>query len=300
MSLVVVNGYFRSGTSILWRQLAAANPGRKVVYEPCHNDLFRAVHRARLGLVNDLHQFATWSNYLELSDRELQRLRWSHPNLNGRVLPENYPALAWYIANLQEVFGADAVLQTNRWQFFLGDIAGAGAEVLHIIRNPFSVYASISRNGDHKKRRHPTEKLRGLLNPADRFYGWRMRQEIGSRYGHRSRFWQRLQPFETFVYCWVISNHAALNALGRGRTFTYEEICLAPERFLQRLRQNELKLATEALNRRGVALLEETAVIDAAARRLGIDQEWRELREFMLEEHAGLSAPPARVMGNPA
>lgn len=297
MTLVVINGYFRSGTSILWRQLEADNPERKVLYEPCHNDLFRALHRARQGLVNDLHRFSTWTTYLGLPERELERLRWSHPNLDGRILPADFPALSWYIDNLRAVFGEDAVLQTNRWHFFLGDIAVRGAEVLHVIRNPFSVYASISSNGDGRKRRHPLEKLRSLLNPADRFYGWRMRQEIGRRYGHRSHGWQRLQPFDTFVYCWVLSNHAALSALGSSRVFCYEEICLAPARFQQRLRQSGLRFAGDALNQRGVTLLGDTAAIDAAAARLGIENPWRELRDFLREEHAGLSAPERTLSG---
>lgn len=297
MTLVVVNGYFRSGTSILWRQLKTANPDRKVIYEPCHNDLFRALLRARQGQVNDLHKFKTWNTYFALDEDALQRLRWSHPNLDGHVLPASYPALAWYIKNLQAVFGENAVLQTNRWQFYLGDIARDGAETLHVIRNPFSVYASISSNGDLKKRRNPLEKLRRLLNPSNRFYGWQMRQEIGRRYGHRCHGWQRLQPFETFVYCWVLSNHAALDALGHHRVFCYEEICLAPARFQQRLQQSGLQFDTSALNPRGVALLRNTDAIDAAAQRLGIDEPWHALREFLLEEHAALSAPEPALSG---
>jgi hypothetical protein len=288
MGAVVVNGYFRSGTSILWRLLREGNAARQVVYEPCHNDLFTALNLARRGRVNDLHAFPVWSHYLALSAPQLDRLRWIHPSMTGNVLPRDFPSLAAYVAVLRELFGADVVLQSNRWQFQLGELQRSGVEVVQVVRNPLAVYRSIHQGSDHRRRRNPWVRARGLFNPAEQFYGWRMAREIAPRYGHRFSALQRFRPFDVFVYCWVLSNSAALRALGPGRVFSYEEICIAPERFQAQLQALGLAIDCSAMRRDGAEPVGDLAAVDEACRRLGIDEAWSSLQAFISDNHRQL------------
>jgi hypothetical protein len=288
MGAVVVNGYFRSGTSILWRLLREGNAARQVVYEPCHNDLFAALNLARQGRINDLHAFPVWSHYLALSAPQLDRLRWAHPSTGGNVLPRDFASLANYVAVLRELFGADVVLQSNRWQFLLGELQRSGVEVLQVVRNPLAVYRSICRGSDYRRRRNPLVRARGLLNPAEQFYGWRMAREIAPRYGYRLSALQRFRPFEVFVYCWVLSNSAALQALGPGRVFSYEEICVAPERFQVLLETLDLAIDCSAMRRDGAQPEVDLTAVDATCRRLGITEAWAPLHTFISDNQAQL------------
>ena len=285
---VILNGYFRSGTSILWRLLRDANPARAVIYEPCHNDLFTAIEMARNGRHSDLHQFPVWGDYLTLSEVQLARLRWSHPCLAGRVLPGDTAALLRYLATLRSVFGSDAVLQTNRWHFQLGQLAEADAEIFHVVRNPLAVYRSIVVGSDYRRRRNPLIRARRLFNPAEQFYGWRIANEIAPRYGTRLSSWLRWRPFDVFVYCWVLANAAALDALGASRLFSYEEICLAPSRFQSALHGAGLAADFSAMRPAPAMTATEFAAIDEACAGLRIERWWRPLRRFLQDNMARL------------
>ena len=288
MSMVVVNGYFRSGTSILWRLLRQANQGRSLVYEPCHNDLFGAIELARGGYQNTLHEFAVWEDYLALPESQLERLRWTHPCVDGRILPGDSEELLRYVAVLSELFGASAVLQTNRWHFHLAVLTAAGIDAVHVIRNPLAVYRSIQRGSDYRRRRNPLIRARAVLNPADQFYGWRMAAEIAPQFGHRLSAWQRYRPFDVFVYCWVLANLSALENLGPERIFSYEEICLAPERFQHALRKLGLDIDCSSMRSPTPISPAELALVDEACHRLDIDRFWKPLRYFLVANHARL------------
>lgn len=245
---LVVNGFFRSGTSIVWSILRESNPDHDVFYEPCHGDLLRRIEEfRRCGKVDPIHAMCLWEEYLRTPGL-IERLRTVHPNV-GRTFPENLTSLIPYVQEYHAL-PRRSVLQTNRWHFFLEGVhRETGCGVVHLVRNPFDIYRSIKRayltTGDSLDR--TTKHLLWWALPGRAFQIREMADYITPRYalppqtvGVRGAIRNRmLSTWKQFVLVWVITNYEAIRQTDRtGNLVTcYETLLQAPNEFAQALQE---------------------------------------------------------------
>lgn len=239
---LVVNGFFRSGTSIVWSILRASNPSHDVFYEPCHGDLLRRIETfRRCAQADPVHAMCLWEEYLQ-DPGLLDRLRATHPNV-GRPFPDNLVALLPYL-NAYHTLPRDSILQTNRWHFFLQGIhEETECGIVHLVRNPFDIYRSIARayltTGDLLDR--TTKRMLWWAWPGRAFQIREMADYIILRYGLpsqavgvRGAVRSRLMTnWRQFLLVWVVSNFEAMRQVERiGHLVTSCEALLRePEMF---------------------------------------------------------------------
>ncbi len=239
---VLVNGFFRSGTSIFWKILKESNQNYTVFYEPCHDQLPFLLERYRENKIKDnMHGMLLWEEYLK--NKELfEAIKWEHPNV-GSVLPLDGEKLCKYVKIYHDI-PKNTVLQSNRWHFFLREVKEiTGCKLVHIIRNPFDIYNSIQKL-------HFKDLPSGLVKYYRNSFGFFLRGKafgidnmyeiLFQRYGkpvwinnrfHRIRF--RLRTFHKFLICWTLSNLAAMQGIGNtnGYLVIYENMINDPEGF---------------------------------------------------------------------
>jgi len=244
---LVVNGYFRSGTTLLWDFFRRELPDHLCLYEPLHSALPSMIRREQTsGRVNLLHGRHLFRDYTALGDERLEALLRSHPNLESDGI-RSTGALCEYLDHLQAC-DRDIVLQLNRASFFLDVLHERyGAPVVHVVRHPLDVFRSMQRASSVA----PTSLQRGVKRVLRRAvmrlqfdllkdYQWIERHQ--GYPPHRLdrwdvRFLTPLDPFRMLVLVWTVSNHVALAHLRRtdGLLLAYEALAADPEGARDRL-----------------------------------------------------------------
>tara|TARA_R110001583_G_scaffold34238_3_gene115158 strand:+ start:2846 stop:3733 length:888 start_codon:yes stop_codon:yes gene_type:complete len=231
---LIVNGYFRSGTTAVWEALRKSNCNSVVFYEPCHEKL-----PLILDVVSDeediLHGKKLWNEYFE-NGIFSSVIRKVHPNL-GVVYPSESRKVLDYIDIYNEL-ESNVILQTNRWHEYLYDIHKEyGAVVVHLIRNPVDIYASFeeslfkNRNGFSKIKSYILRYVffEDVFYVNETFYFLKRRTAKGElKYRGFKRkicliFHSR---FEKFMYAWILYNYQAFVDCKRigGHVAIYEEL----------------------------------------------------------------------------
>ncbi|MGK7345526.1 MAG: hypothetical protein ACNS63_06935 [Candidatus Nitrospinota bacterium M3_3B_026] len=231
---LVVNGFFRSGTSVAWKIIKESNPELYVFYEPCHEMILERVKDFRRGReVDKVHNMRLWGEYSRVPSL-MKKIRSKHPNLGkGNILPKDARAVVEYARIFHEL-DRDSVLQTNRWSLFLGELHGAlGCGVIHMIRNPFDVYGSMW-NVYMRQGTAPKVLLKKALRPffAGRaFHLRRMFDLVVKKFGDPGAG-GGTGAFDMFLAVWIHLNHHAIQAARRtgGAVLVYEAMTRDPER----------------------------------------------------------------------
>lgn len=220
---LVLNGSFRSGTSMLWQIVKDSNPGVFCFYEPCHPDLGDLIRQHPMGTTNDLHEQVLFDEYYRAfgsDDRSFD-----DPLSKSEVYPNTFDEVDARVAAFLHV-DKPYVLQTNRWHYFLNELHHAhGCGLMHVLRNPFRVWDSIQSGvrdqGEfrYQFRRVLRNRTLGLFFGSDRIY-----EVARGRHSHPTPVFST--SLERFLVAWVLSNQAAVEAtLSVGGTvLTYESI----------------------------------------------------------------------------
>ncbi|WP_179344634.1 sulfotransferase domain-containing protein [Winogradskyella ursingii] len=139
---LIVNGYYRSGTTFFWGLLKSSIlENYKVFYEPLNPYLAQFINKEK-GKKSDLHNVELWNEYINLGETELKLLLLRHPNKDNKGI-NGFVQLLDYINqfNNQE---EEICLQTNRLHFHLDIIKKQfNNKNVHIIRHPLDVYNSM-------------------------------------------------------------------------------------------------------------------------------------------------------------
>ncbi len=234
----IINGYYRSGTTLLWNIARENFPGHLCCYEPLHPKLSQlleeAKHRTTPWPGHDLPVFAP---YFELPPDVLQRLIARHPNTGWHGIRSEQALFAYF--DILHNLPRPVILQPNRLHFFLRPSGRHyHCRIVHIIRHPASVYtsllrASFARNLAQKikeqfvRRLDPfgvTREYLWIVKNADRLWP--------ARPGRLARLGTSLSPFAKFVVVWTLSNYHALEQLqeGDGLVLLYEEFLRQPQK----------------------------------------------------------------------
>jgi len=227
--LAVVNGFYRSGTTIIWKIIKDENPDKVVFYEPCHANLFEKINAyEESGRVKDAwHGMALWDEYLEYKEI-LPSLRQWHPNI-GKSLPDNMMKLNRYIDIFHTLPHTDVILQTNRWHFVL-DHLPFECSLFHVIRSPLDVFNSMITQYRNQGRFKLLKKT-GLMD----MFAFGINQmfdyvtiHYGSRIHRKFAFFKKTgnSIFSKFLIVWVLSNWVAISTVldREGTILTYEKL----------------------------------------------------------------------------
>jgi len=141
---LIVNGYFRSGTSIFSKLIHLNNPNKMVFYEPLNPSLFTYLQK---DIYNenklDLHSFNVWEPYRTISKKDIRRIQGYYP-----LRKENYStsAVLGYMDAINNL-DRETILQTNRSEFISQiTIRRYHCKYVQIIRDPLSVFRSMKLN----------------------------------------------------------------------------------------------------------------------------------------------------------
>lgn len=233
----LLNGYFRSGTTLMYRVIKESNPDKLVFYEPLHNDLFLYLGNHKIGNIDKVHNICLWDEYLLQGDEFVDRLRKKHPCID-EPFPINSSKVISYLYifhNLQ----APIVLQLNRIHFVLEKLTRHyNIPCVHIIRNPLDSFLSIINTYRQKRSREVVfiaDVLRKFnLLPLKRAFAIGKGVEFVFKYFGKPSKWKDI-PFKMrhwndtlgiFLLNWTICNYVAIKQLQKcnGSLLVYEQL----------------------------------------------------------------------------
>jgi len=231
-----MNGFFRSGTTLLWKIMRESNPDAYVFSEPLHNELFYAIYLEQT-LNQHSHGYPTTDEFVEQGEDFLNCIRQHHPLLGGDVYTFKGREVIEYL-RIFDSLDKPVILQPNRLHFILSQVVQAfGCKVAHLIRHPFDVFLSVMFTSPKLKAfRESTGRnpylLRVFRNPNQYF--------LDEQYNFISKFFgigkslhlpcKFLKPkiyyLQRFILCWTLSNWYAVRETdkSKGVVVRYEDI----------------------------------------------------------------------------
>jgi hypothetical protein len=238
---ILINGYYRSGTTMLFHQVNESLPENIIgFYEPCYPLLGLVVRNEDSSNVSNIHGSTLWKSYQNLPEDLFEELLRNHPNPDKKGI-QNDRALMDYLKIYHEM-SKDTFLQTNRYHLYLSMINNEyKPAVIHIIRNPISVFESIKKayTGNAKGLKGWIKNVRVRLGPGDFFGNKSEFNFLLQRTGKPTSLYQNwnlkyfFKPtfFERIIVNWTISNYAALKAIEKNgnKLVVYEELVSRPQ-----------------------------------------------------------------------
>jgi hypothetical protein len=235
----IFNGYFRSGTTLIWEILKKSNPDKTVFYEPLHPHLFDEIAKNKHSK-DDLHNKILWDEYLNLSNDDFKNLKNNHFKNN---FLNDYKKINKYL-NVYDNMSEDIILQTNRLHLYLGNISqDYNLNVIYIIRNPLDVYKSLlniynSNNGLKSKFIKLGSWVKNGYNPKANIYGAKDNIDLIYKkyglplcWGDSSKKASCLKnPFKIHVLNWTLSNYIGIKSLKKDikSVLVYEKLTAFP------------------------------------------------------------------------
>jgi hypothetical protein len=237
---ILINGYYRSGTTMLFHQVNNALPANSVgFYEPCYPLLGLVVRNEDSSKIQNLHGSTLWKSYQDLPEQIFEDVLRNHPNPDKKGI-QNDQALIEYL-NIYHNMSSDSFLQTNRYHLFLSVIKNEFEPItIHVIRHPLNVFASIKKaySGNATGIKALVKKIKLLFDVGDFFGNKSEFAYLLQRTGKPSSIYQNwnlkyiFKPtfFERIIVNWTISNYVALKSIEKNgnKLVVYEELVSKP------------------------------------------------------------------------
>ena len=237
----IVDGFFRSGTTMVWKILRDSNPGKTVFYEPLN-----PAAKAKLALgehnpVHRVHGIRLWGEYAKLGKHQLDYLDGLTRQLHKK--PSKYTFLE--VMQFFDGLPGEIILQTNRLQPYMKLMENyQNVPLLYIIRNPKDVLNSIERYVSR------IVENKGLLRATKEFYwkywqgahprshyfgGWKPIDFMFEQYRLPTN-WPQIRsyvlknPQAMYLINYVLRNYVALVECHLGKHWVlYEDVVSKPE-----------------------------------------------------------------------
>ena len=140
MIRLIFNGFYKSGSTMMWWILKQSNPDMLCFYEPLSPELFKL-----RGSYSNLHKLPVWEDY-DTSDFKQIEYAFRHRqeelmvNYDWDVLPSRVDEVAPLLDLIHEL-DRDSIIQPNRCHFVLKDLSRRyNCKFIHIIRNPIDTW----------------------------------------------------------------------------------------------------------------------------------------------------------------
>ena len=255
MIKLIFNGYYRSGTTMMYKILKNSNHGIDCFYEPLHPSLFREITK---NVATSLHKFYPWDTYnTPCFNSVKETYKFYHGKLKNTgddIIPLDFKE----IKRLFDIFHNlknDVILQPNRCHFVLKDIAQTyNCKLIHIIRNPVNTWISqtitppvknriwlkrkyqLMNNilGKHGKRYFLTNYLPRNKNIGKFFFGDANYKLVAEKFNRPVSEKNQLNKMLTN---WTYFNYHAFTQVNsaNGMIVFYEDIVLDPKQWLQKM-----------------------------------------------------------------
>jgi len=223
----VVNGYYRSGTTILFYVIKKSRPEMLHLYEPLLPILVEAVKGHPVGSVVELHGLeGIFDDYYKIPD--LDSLFKLHKGMKFNM-PLSIEEVVDYLDKIDSL-EYDILIQPNNAHFILGELRELyDCKVVHIVRNPADCWAS-HFPGMERWVTPDTPAYRGhpsnigafwLYLTFDRLYG-----ECGD-YLNELGISNRSKDVDKFLACWYLCNKTAIS--NADYVFNIEDVVRNPE-----------------------------------------------------------------------
>ncbi len=258
---IVVNGYYRSGTTFIWNYLKEelVRRGYFCFYEPLNPGLANLILKEQKEKkINKLHGSFLFEDYLKLNEEILYNIFINNPHYNNGFYPRNYLEVEYYL-NLFDKIEKEVFLQVNRLHFYLDIIFKKFTKnVIHIIRNPLDVWISIKKAFEVRDFDTILRKiLIKITKPYRLQYAFNIKndfnwiyEKLGYPVNYDSFYIKRLlgnfSAFEMFIVVWIITNYYAIKSIvkNNGLILVYEKIVDNPE-YLKNSLENFFKFKFE-------------------------------------------------------
>ncbi len=246
---ILINGYYRSGTTMLFHQVNQSLPPNYAgYYEPCYPLLGLVVRNEEPNKISKLHGSTLWKSYQNLDETDFSKLLRNHPNTNKLGIA-NDKALLQYL-DVFNGFNKDSFLQTNRYHLFLSEIKSEySPALLHIIRDPNSVFDSIKKayTGNTSGVKKIIKNIRLAFGPGD-FFGNKTEfsyliQKTGKPtviyQNWKLKYFSKPNFYERVIINWTLSNYYALQAIAKNgnKLIVYEEMIKQPTKVFSEISQ---------------------------------------------------------------
>ncbi len=248
MIKLIVNGYYRSGSTLLFKMLELANPKTLVLYEPLHPEIFFSFMRFGPNYIEPLHNYTIYRCYFKLSKFKL--IKQLHYKIGFNYFDWNKYTTSFFdaIHNINK----PTILQLNRGHFILYNMYQRyKCRFIHVIRNPLDEWLSFISPTIMNKKIELTicgirlpSLLKTIFKVHELPYIWKMikrkiqLRKTGPFYLDlefeliKNKFKLKLTPrdrFDKFILLWTIINKSAIAQVNRtryGMYVWYENIVL--------------------------------------------------------------------------
>ncbi len=228
----ILNGFQRSGTTLMWKLMKRSNPGMIHLYEP-FQETVAEVEKFEDKVIR-IHGDKVWKDYSYLPPSVLEKLKQKRRELKSKVNVNNLNFSYFYPTDIKEVSdyldlinGIDkpVTLQLNRGALILPELSEKyKCSYAHIIRNPYDVWISFMKplTSDGWRsfaRKHVFMRTYGYYWDLDNIYNFL------KRYDDSVPEIKKGDYVGKFVVNWSYINYYAIKKLdNRGIAFWVEDL----------------------------------------------------------------------------
>ena len=237
----VINGYYRTGTSIVWWILQQSNPETIILYEPhsvgLHND-FRTFN-PNADFVNPLHGMPIYKPYFMVSE-EVRRKFLETAKPKPVYTKDDFEDAVKTVEMFNDI-DKRVIVQSNQLHPILHEFAEYfDCNYIHIVRDPAEVLYSHAGSPSKLKRRiqqflvsfTPNYMINKWINHGGRYGKFELRymMEVAKKLGYLNSGGDLL---EKFVRMYVNYNYHVLENLDRkrGTIVKFEDLVRNPKFF---------------------------------------------------------------------
>jgi len=246
----IFNGYFRSGTTLIYKCIVNSGVDAAVFYEPFHENLLKNIYFGYSKKIHNLEDL--FEPYKSIDIRQIKNL--SNSNKRKRI-----DRIFWWkdkynlyknkkkIEIIEKIFNnlkSDVILQTNRYHLNYESI---NAKIFHIIRNPIDVKNSLIRLRSNNRRniRKIFYDLMGNFIPININFITKRK----NNYWHSIEYIEEINKIhnlklnlkkiynsgpDSIIISWVLCNYFALKSLkDKENIIIYEELITEPDNIIK-------------------------------------------------------------------
>lgn len=283
----IIDGHFRSGTTMLWEIVKESNEDLLVFYEPLNGSLLKEIDK---NVFHPIHKKHLYDEYRSLPPNIMIMLADGYRKYQQA---KDYETLIAYL-NVFHSLNSDVVLQTNRLGPFLTDLCKVyDLRFFFIIRNLddvtqskvnyFNEILKVKVKGIKKKLKlFYSEKIKKFPRFSNAFGGYQL-IDFMFRYFKEPKEWSnenyrrkvKSNPLFVHIVNWVLYNKLTLEHINSldGQVLLYEEIIKNPENLSKIFQDRKLIIKNDIIKRQN---LSESIYYNSSFE--------KEIRELQLEE----------------
>jgi len=224
----ILNGYYRSGTTIMWWLLRLSNLDKPVLYEPTSPVLLDFLRNWEYGKVDGLHGLPIFDGYFMLPKPCLDNFMRNHRGEEVYLSHENAFKTLDSIHNCNN---KEIIIKTCQLHLILNKVANRyGCNYVHLVRHPADCF--VSHLGREYRKDDKLKMISDMKINDPKIDGafWlkniyeKASQRLGVKVGERDYIGK-------FVVAWTFCNYNALKQVEkskRGIMLDFREITLRP------------------------------------------------------------------------